>query len=234
MRWTLIAGRRMVLRMKLYFSPLACSLATRIALYEANAEASFVEVDGKTKKTSNGIDFATVHPLGLVPALEIEDGVVLTENAAVLQYIGERFPDARLVPDDALGRVQLRQWLSFVATELHKAVFVPLLDKTASKDVKAYALAKADLRLRFVADRLAGRDYLLDRFSVADAYLFAVPNWTLATPVDLGPYPAIRAYHKRLRERPSVDRAFGEERVLYARELAGNAASAVWNAVVGR
>ncbi len=224
----------MVPGMKLYFSPLACSLATRIALYEANAEASFVEVDGKTKKTSTGIDFATVHPLGLVPALEIEGGIVLTENAAILQYIAERFPEAGLVPTDAFARVQLRQWLSFVSTELHKAVFVPLLDKTASKDVKAYALEKAEPRLRLVADRLDGRDYLLDRFSVADAYLFAVLNWTVVTPVDLGPYPAIRAYQKRLRARPSVDRAFGEERILYAREVAGNAASAVWNAVVGR
>lgn len=210
----------MVPGMKLYFSPLACSLATRIALYEAGAEATFVEVHSKTKKTSTGIDFETVHPLGLVPALAIEGGVVLTESAAILQYVADRFPEAGLAPEDALGRAQLRQWLSFVGTELHKSVFVPLLDETAPKDAKAYAAAKADRRLRFVADRLAGREHLVDRFSVADAYLFAVLNWTVVTPIDLAAYPAIRGYHARLRERPSVARAFDEERILYAREAA--------------
>lgn len=220
--------------MKLYFSPLACSLATRIALYETGIDAEYVEVDSKTKKTSNGVDFATVHPLALVPALETDAGVVLTENAAILQYLAERFPEADLGPTDAIGRAHLQAWLTFVATELHKVVFVPLLDKAAPKDARAYALSKAAPRLRAVEERLAARDYLLDRFSVADAYLFAVLNWTAVTPVDLARYPALSAFQKRLRARPSVARAYGEERALYARELARNAASSVWNAVVGR
>src|SRR4051812_33517484 len=115
--------------MKLYFSPLACSLATRITLYEADAPATFEEVDPKTKRTASGRDFKQVHPLGLVPALELEDGTLLTENAAVLQHVARCFPRAQLAPTDAPGLSRLQQWLSFTATELHKSLFMPLLSK---------------------------------------------------------------------------------------------------------
>lgn len=212
--------------MKLYFSPLACSLATRIALYEAGAEASYVEVDPKTKRTEEGADFRAIHPLGLVPALEIEGGEILTENAAVLQLIAERFPDAELAPRDPLGRARLQQWLCFIGTELHKAVYVPLLDEAAPAQVKAYALARADARLGWVAQRLEGREFLLDRFSVADAYLFTVLTWSSVTPVDLKTWPALPAYHARLQARPSVARAFAEERARYVRELERHAKGA--------
>ncbi|XXX72550.1 glutathione binding-like protein [Sorangium sp. So ce134] len=205
--------------MKLYFSPLACSLATRIALYEAGAEATYVEVDPKTKRTDDGADFRAVHPLGLVPALEIEGGELLTENAAVLQLVADRFPGAELAPRDPLGRARLQQWLCFIGTELHKAVYVPLLDKAAPAEVKQYALSKADARLGWVARRLEGREFLLDRFSVADAYLFVVLNWSVVTPIDLKAWPALVAYQARLQARPSVARAFAEERARYLREL---------------
>ena len=213
--------------MKLYFSPLSCSLATRIALYEANADASFVEVDPKTKKTlDDERDFRTVHPLGLVPTLALDDGAVLTENAAILQYVAEQFPEAQLAPRDGLGRARLQEWLCFIGTELHKALYVPLLDAKAPEGAKAHALSKADSRLAYVAGKLEGREHLLDRFSVADAYLFAVLNWSQVTPVDLKRHPSIVAYHARLHERPSVARAFAEERVLYGKELARHAAAA--------
>src|SRR5882757_1388336 len=128
-------------RLQLYFSPLACSLATRIALYEAGAEADYIEVDPKTKVTlANGADYRSVYELGLVPALRIEDGTVLTENQAILQYVAARFPDAKLAPSDDIGRARLQQWLCFIGTELHKALFVPVLDKKAPDAVKAYAL----------------------------------------------------------------------------------------------
>lgn len=213
--------------MKLYFSPLACSLATRIALYEAGAAASFVEVDPKTKQIlDDGRDFRAVHPLGLVPTLAMDDGGVLTENAAVLQFVADAFPDAHLAPRDGLGRARLQEWLCFIGTELHKGIFVQLLDAKAPDGAKAYALTKVDSRLGHVASKLDGREYLLERFSVADCYLFAVLNWTAVTPVDLKRYPSITAYHARLHERPSVARAFAEERVLYGRELARHAAAA--------
>jgi len=118
--------------MDLYFSPLACSLATRIALYEAGAEANYLEVDPKTKVVQkDGSDFRSVNPLGLVPTLRTDDGTVLTENAAILQYVADRFPNAGISAASAEERSRLHQWLCFIGTELHKALFVPLLDKTA-------------------------------------------------------------------------------------------------------
>lgn len=213
--------------MKLYFSPLSCSLATRIALYEAGAEATYVEVDPKTKKTSDGLDFRTIHALGLVPTLCMDDGELLTENAAILQHVAERFPLAELAPRDPSGRSRLQQWLCFIGTELHKALYVPLLDPRAPEAVKAYALGKAESRLSWVASKLEGREHLLDRFSVADAYLFTVLNWSVVTPVDLKPWPAITSFQKRVSERPSVERAVTEEKRLYTQELARHAAAPV-------
>jgi glutathione S-transferase len=210
---------------KLYYSPLACSLATRIALYEAGADATFVEIDPKTKATLDGADFRAINPLGLVPTLVLEDGGTLTENAAILQYVAERFPDASLAPRDAAGRMRLHQWLSFIGTELHKALFVPLLSPGAPEGAKTFALSKAESRLAWVATMLEGREYALgSSFSVADAYLFAVLNWSAVTPVKLDPWATITAYHERLRARPSVARAFAEERRLYAQELERHAA----------
>lgn len=205
--------------MKLYFSPLSCSMATRIALYEAASAAEFIEVDPKTKQTLDGVDFLSINPLGLVPVIELDDGGLLSENAAILQAVADRFPDARLAPADALGRARLQQWLSFVGTELHKGLFVPLLDEKASDPVKAYALDKASSRLARVASALDGREFLLDRFSVADAYLFTVLNWSAVTPVTLADWPPIAAYHQRVAARPAVTRAFKEEKLLYARQL---------------
>ncbi|NUP07135.1 MAG: glutathione S-transferase [Polyangiaceae bacterium] len=210
--------------MKLYFSPLACSLATRISFYEAGANAEFVEVDPKTKKTLDGRDFLSVTSLGLVPVLDVE-GDLLLENAAILQHVAERLPEAQLAPTDLLGRARLQQWLCFIGTELHKGLFTPLLDKKAPQDAKAYALSKADARLTWLDEKLAGREFLLDRFSVADAYLFTILNWTFVTPVELKKFPAIFEYYTRLSKRPSIARAFAEERELYAKELARHAAA---------
>lgn len=201
--------------MKLYFSPLACSLATRISLYEAGKTADFEQVDIKTRKTSSGADYDQIHPLGLVPVLELDDRALLTENAAILQHLADLYPDAELAPKDALGRARLREWLSFIGTELHKAVFMPLLDKKAPDAVKQYCHQKADERLSWLAQRLEGRELLLERFSVADAYLFTVLNWTVVTAIDLGKWPAIGAYMARMHARPAVKKAFEEERALY-------------------
>jgi glutathione S-transferase len=199
--------------MELYFSPLACSLATRIALYESGKSASFVEVDGKTKRTlEDGADYLAVYPLGLVPVLRTDAGELLTENAAILQYVG---------PTPERNRERLQQWLCFVGTELHKGVFAPVFDKKAGDEVKAWALSKVKSRLDWVASHLEGREFLLDEFSVADAYLFTVLNWTLAVPqIDLKKWPSLDAYVARLRKRPSIAKAFEEELPLYRAEQA--------------
>ncbi len=129
--------------MDLYFSPLACSMATRISLYEAGEAANYLQVDPKTKLVQNdGSNFREVNPLGLVPTLRTDDGALLTENAAILQYVADRFPKAGLGTSSAIERSRLHQWLCFIGTELHKGLFVPLLDKKAAPEVKSYGLEK--------------------------------------------------------------------------------------------
>jgi len=214
--------------MDLYFSPMACSLASRIALYEAAADdVRFIEVDPKTKRTHDGTntDYRKIYPLGLVPLLRLDDGSLLSENAAILQYIAGRYPAAKLVPADEIGRAHLQQWLCFIGTELHKGFFIPLFDQRAPDGTRAYTLQKYDSRLQYLNDHLGGREYLLDRFSVADAYLYTVLNWTVPTGVDLTTRPAIKRYHESLQTRPSIAKAFLEEMGLYKAELARHKAA---------
>jgi glutathione S-transferase len=211
--------------MDLYFSPLACSLASRIALYEANADARFIEVDPQTKLTLAGDDYRAIYPLGLVPLLRLDDGALLPEGAAILQYIAARYAKAELGGRDDLERARLQQWLGFIGTELHKALFIPLFDKGLSEEAKARVRAKGESRLAFLDNYLRGREFLLDRFSVADAYLYTVLNWTATTKVDLTPWTGITAYHKRLQARPSIACAFKEELALYQAELARHKAA---------
>ena len=212
--------------MELYFSPLAGSLAARIALYEAGADARFIEVDPETKRTSDGSDFAEIYPLGLVPLLRLDDGSLLSENAAILQYIGDRYPDAALEPKNEIERARLQQWLCFIGTELHKGMFVALFDQKAPEGTREHTLKRYESRLKYLNDHLTGRQYLLDRFTVADAYLYAILNWTVPTKVDLTPFPAIKSYRDSLQSRPSIAKAFAEEMALYRAELARQQAAA--------
>ena len=116
--------------MDLYFAPLACSMATRIALYEAGADAHYIQRD-RNKRLPDGSDFCQVSPLGMVPTLRTDDGELLTENAAILQYVADRFPEAKLGTGPGMDRSRLHQWLCFIGTELHKGLFIPILDRTA-------------------------------------------------------------------------------------------------------
>jgi glutathione S-transferase len=211
--------------MDLYYSPLACSMAPRISLYEAGAQAHLIEVDPRTKRTLDGVDFFSINPLGLVPALRTDDGEVLTENAAILQYIADQSPGSGIAPQGGMPRTRLQQWLCFVGTELHKALFSPLLDPKMPDAGKARILEKGDARLAYLNTYLTGREFLLDRFSVADAYLFTALNWNIATPVDLKKWPAVHAYYTRLKQRPSIARALSEEHALYAAEVARHKAA---------
>lgn len=201
--------------MNLYFSPLACSLATRIALYEAGAQARFTQVDTRSKRVSDGSDFLAVAPMGQVPALRIDGDIVLTENTAVLQYVADRFPAAQLAPPAGIMRARLQQWLGFIGTEIHKAVFIPLLDPRANDAVKAYAREKITLRMDVLQQHLSKHEFLLPEFSVADAYLVTVLNWAAFTGVDLAQWPAVRDYFAHVQKRPQVARAFGDEFALY-------------------
>lgn len=211
--------------MDLYFSPLAGSLATRIALYEAGAEAQFIEVDPKTKRTPDGSNFAGIFSLGLVPLLRLDDGSLLSENAALLQYIANRFPETDLAPTDEFARARLQQWLSFIGKELHQRLFCVLLDEAAPEGTRTHTLNKCESRLAYLNDHLSDREFLLDHFTVADAYLYAVLNWSVGARVSLSRYPAINEYHRRLRIRPSVARAYQEELMLYRAKRASHHAA---------
>jgi glutathione S-transferase len=206
--------------MNLFFSPLACSLASRIALYETQAPARFSQVDLKQKHVIGGGDFRAINAMGQVPALQLDDGTVITENTAVLQFIAAKAPEKNLAPVDTTARAQLQQWLGFIATELHKAVFVPLLDRQASDAVKEYARDKVANRLGVLEKHLSGREYLLEAFSIADAYLATILNWASATNVDLKQWPAVHAYHQRMLQRPTIARAVAEEFAMYREEQA--------------
>jgi glutathione S-transferase len=209
--------------MDLYFAPLACSMATRIALYEAGTQANFIQVDGKTKRLPDGGDFRVVNPLGQVPVIRTDEGKLLTENSAILQYVARRHPEAKL-----LGRADelpwLQQWVSFVATEVHKGAFTPLFDSSASEETKAAARTNLAKRLDILERHLAGREFLLDSFTIADSYLTTVLNWCRSVGIDLTGWPAVKAYLSRMRGRPSIARAMDEEGALYAAEQARQAA----------
>ena len=207
--------------MDLYFSPLACSMATRIALYEIGAKAGFVMVDTKSKRVEDGSDFLAVNAMGQVPVLRTDEGELLTENPVVLQYVADRHPTSGLAPEaGTLERYRMQQWLNFTTSELHKVVFVPLLDPKANDGAKAYAREKAPARLAHLARHLEGREFLLDRFTIADAYLVTVLNWGRYSGIDLAQWPAVNAYYHRMLERPSVAKAFAEEIALYKAEQA--------------
>lgn len=209
--------------MELYFAPLACSLATRIALYEAGEAARFVQANTRSKKLEDGGDLFAINPMGQVPALRLDDGSILTENTAILQHVADRFPNARLAPASGVERSKVQQWLGFIGTELHKAVFVPLLDEKASEEVKRYSRDKIALRMATLQAHLRGREYLLDSFSIADAYLTTILNWASATQVDLKQWPEVHEYYQRMLKRPSIARAVGEEFALYKEEQARKA-----------
>jgi len=213
--------------MELFFSPLACSMASRITLYEAGATATFTEVDAKTKRTSSGLDFYSINPLGLVPALRLPGGEILLENAAILQALADLHPQAALAPRSGLARSQLQQWLSFIGTELHKALFIPLFDRMQPEAAREKTMLAGAKRFAVLQAHLEQREFLLDAWSVADAYLTTVLNWHVAADVDLARWPVVKSYFERMCARPATAKALSEERALYVDEQRRRAARPV-------
>jgi glutathione S-transferase len=198
--------------MKLYYKPGACSQAPHIALREAGLAFTPVPVDLAQKKLEDGSDYFSINPKGYVPALALDTGEVLTENAAVLQYIADLAPAKGLAPAaGTIGRYRVQEWLSFISSELHKS-FSPLFAPSSAAEVKAAGLAKLGQRLPLVEKHLAEREVLVgEHFSVADIYLFVVLGWAPHVGVDLSPYPKVQAYLKRIGERPAVKEALQAE-----------------------
>jgi glutathione S-transferase len=201
--------------MKLFISPGACSLSPHIVLLEAGLDFTTEQVDLRKKVTAAGADYLAVNPKGYVPALDLGDGVVLTEGPAIVQYVADLAPARKLVPPPgSLERYQLIEWLNFISAEIHKS-FGPLFTPGASEDMKLAARASLAKRFGYIELVLAGRDYLMGaQFSVADAYLFTVANWAGVVHFDLAPYPQLRALIARVAARPAVQQALRDEGLL--------------------
>jgi glutathione S-transferase len=197
--------------MKLYYLTGACSLASNIALHEAGLRFELAKVDRRTKKTSDGLDFNEVNPKGYVPALRLDDGEVLTENVAVLQYIADRNPASRLAPAaGTMERYRLMELLSFINSELHKN-FSPLFHDV-SEDTKQYSRKIIAKRLEYLQHVLGDNTYLMgEQFTVADAYLYTVLSWAPRANVDLGQWPNIKRYVERVGKRGQVVEALRSE-----------------------
>ncbi len=198
--------------MKLYYSPGACSLSPHIALREAGVPVELKKVDLPAKQLDGGGDYLQVNSKGQVPVLELPDGSVLTEGPAIVQYIADQKPDSKLAPKaGTLERYRLQEWLNFITSELHKQ-FSPLFNKTAAPEWKAGAMANITKRFDWLNKQLDGKTYLMgEQFTVADGYLFTILNWARHVGMDLADYPAIKAYHERVRARPKVQEALKAE-----------------------
>lgn len=199
--------------MKLYYSPMACSLSPHIVLREAGLDFELVRVDLKTHTlAADGSDYQKINPKGYVPYLELDDGQYLSEGPAIVQYLADRAPEKKLAPPNGtMARYRLQEWLAFINSELHKG-FSPLFKPGVSDEAKAAARAQLAHRLDYVASQLAGRSFLLgDEFSVADAYLFVVLNWGQWVGIDLATWPALADYHARIGSRAAVQAALAAE-----------------------
>lgn len=201
--------------MKLYYAPGACSLSPHIVMREIGLEPQLVKVDTRTKKMDGGGDFYQVNPKGYVPALQLDDGSVLTEGPAIVQYLADRKPEAKLIPPaGAFERYKVQEWLNFVSTEIHKQ-FSPLFNPQVTEDARKAQVDRISMRLDWLEKELATRQFLAGAaFSVADAYLFTVLNWTRPTKIDMTRWPSLQAYHKRIAERPAVQAAMRAEGLL--------------------
>lgn len=197
--------------MELFASPMACSLASHIAVIEAGlpVKVRFVE----NKKTDDGGDYYAISAGGYVPALRLDDGQVLNEGPSVLQYLADRKPDSGLAPAwGSLERYQLIDTLNYLSTEVHKRVFAQIFAPSSPDAAKAAAMAQLEPMLGAIAKRLDDRETLVgNKFTVADAYLVTLLNWCAFLKVDFAKFPTIQAYHQLHLKRPSVAQAMGVE-----------------------
>ena len=198
--------------MKLYYAPGVCSLSPHIVLEEAGLKYSLVKTDIRAKTVEGGSDYKKTNPLGYVPALELDDGTILTEGPAIVQYVADKAPEKKLAPaNGTLERYKMQSWLNFVSSELHKG-FSPLFNPAMPDEAKKIARERLMARIEHVDKHLATHDYLMGKaFSLPDAYLFTVLRWTVPNKIDLAPFPHIQAFMKRMEARPAVKAAMKAE-----------------------
>jgi glutathione S-transferase len=190
-------------------------MASHIALNEIGAKFSAEAVDLKTHTFSGG-DYKKINPKGYVPALELDNGDKLTENAVLLQYIADQKPEANLIPKHGtIERYHCLEWLNFLATEVHKA-FTPLWNPTSSEDARKYAIEMLHKRFTFINTKLQGTKFLMgDQFTVADCYLFTLFGWAGYHKLDMSKYSAIGQYSERIQARPAVMNTLKQEGLIH-------------------
>ena len=199
--------------MKLYLSPGACSLASHIVLRELDADFDVIRVDTQSSRTETGADYSAINPKGYVPSLELEEGQILTEGPAILQYLADTHPEAELAPPlGTLERARMLEVLTFTSSELHKA-FSPLFRADSTEPVKTDARVQVSRKMAFIEALLAdGREYVTGAsYTIADAYLFVVSNWAHFTEIDLNAWPKLSAFVQRVSQRPATQAAMKAE-----------------------
>jgi len=199
--------------MKLYFSPGACSLASTIAFHEAGVPVELVRVDTSVHKLKDGSDYYKINPRGYVPAIQLDDGQVFTEGAALLQYIGDLAPASAVIPKPGtLERLRANSWLTFISSEIHKT-YSPLFNKDLSEEAKATFKAKLAKRFDELDKHFTTHKYLMgEQFTVADGYLYTVISWSAGVGIDLGKWPHLAAYRQSIADRPKVREALQNEK----------------------
>jgi glutathione S-transferase len=201
--------------MKLYFSPGACSLSPHIVAHEAGIPVTLVKVDTATKKLADGGDYWAINPKGYVPALQLDNGEVLTEGPAIVQYLADKKPDARLVPAaGSFERYRVQEMLGYINSEIHKT-YSPLFRPTTSPELRKDREDYLRKRYTLVDKQLAKGPYLFgEQFTVADAYLFTVTNWATFLKLDMSEFPNLLAFQARVAARPAVKAAMTAEGLL--------------------
>jgi glutathione S-transferase len=200
--------------MKLYYSPVACSLAPHIVLHESGLSFESILVDLKTHKLPDGSDFYKLNSKGYVPLLQLDNGEHLTEGPAIMQYIADQVPAKNLAPaNGTMARYRMQEWLNYITSELHKGIG-GLFNAAMPEEGKAVMRAKAMERLSWVNGQLEKKEYLMNQFSIADAYLFVVANWTRKVGMDISTLNNIVALHSRMLTRPSVEAALQSEGIV--------------------
>jgi len=199
--------------MKLFYAPGSSSLFPHIVLREAELPFQLIRIDEHTKAISDGGDSRGVNPLGYVPALVLDDGTLLTEGAAIVQFIADLAPEKKLAPPNGtIERSKLQAWLNFFASELHKGGFSPLSYKGVPEEGRDVFRSRLRARFAHLDEHLSSNEYLMgSNYSVADAHFFVVSNWASWVSFDLIPYPAVLAHRQKLATRPAVITALKTE-----------------------
>lgn len=199
--------------MKLYYSPGACSLAPHILLQESKAKYTLEKVDLKTKITEKGEDFKKINPKGYVPTLQLDNGEVLTEGPAIMQYIADQAPNSKLAPAaGTMARYRLQEWLNFITSEIHKG-FSPLFNPAVPDAYKTMVKENLGKRFDYLSEKLTKNNFLMGNdFTAPDAYLYTTLTWSGYVGIDLGRWPSLQAFVKRVGDRPAVKAAHAAEK----------------------